>query len=173
MHPNTQRLHELIDRFQLQSEDVAEMTGRSKSTVDTWRMNDSPRPIPSAALGTVAMLAPSWRLVRRRAVEEGADEVELPMGSFRWTANVPTDVAAPARGQVATSGWDFDADALIVFEAWSRPLSHGAKGVSDASDGPKALYSSRARALKALRHEVAKQSVNRLAVVDDMIDRKK
>lgn len=50
MHERTLRLRELMKKYSLSVADVAEMTGRSESTVHIWRSSGENRVIPQQTL---------------------------------------------------------------------------------------------------------------------------
>lgn len=50
MHPNTEKLHKLMERHKLDAAQVAELLGREVNTVRVWRVESTVRPIPDDAL---------------------------------------------------------------------------------------------------------------------------
>lgn len=56
MHPNTERLHQLMDKHKVSAEDVAEILGREINTVRVWRVQETVRPIPDDSLRLLEVL---------------------------------------------------------------------------------------------------------------------
>lgn len=50
MNQQTRRLREIMETHQLSAEDVAQILGRSATTVRIWRCRDERRSIPALAL---------------------------------------------------------------------------------------------------------------------------
>lgn len=64
MHPNTERLHQLMEKHKLTAEDVAEILSREVNTVRVWRVKETVRPIPDDSLRVLEMT------LQLRAVKE-------------------------------------------------------------------------------------------------------
>ena len=96
------------------------------------------------------------------------------LAAMRWSAPVPRDVPAPEYGDPPTTGWDFNALSGRVWEGWSDSSAHGVGRARtpeySAIQGPRAMYSSRLLALKAMRHEVEKIAARDLYGIDRKID---
>lgn len=98
------------------------------------------------------------------------------LGALRWTSPVARDVLPP-KGGGYTEGWDFNAYSGSVWLGWSTSVSHGngpapADGAayrSRGSQNSRAMYSSKALALAALRYDTERQAANNLAKIDAMI----
>ena len=50
MHPNTEKLHQLMERHKVDAAEVADMLGRRVNTIRVWRVSDTERPIPDDTL---------------------------------------------------------------------------------------------------------------------------
>lgn len=67
MHPNTEKLHKLMDRHKVDAQDVADMLGREVNTVRVWRVESTVRPIPDDTLALLEMkLQERARKIRER-----------------------------------------------------------------------------------------------------------
>lgn len=93
--------------------------------------------------------------------------------ALRFTSQVVPDLPAP-KGGVKTSGWDFNAHCHEVGQAWSESIAHGrgpARGKNmSASQGSRALYSTKLLALKAMRNTMEHKAARELAKVDALIE---
>ncbi len=106
--------------------------------------------------------------------------------ALHWTPPVERDVPPPKSGGKASEGWDVIIGSLSVYSysygtlrdtlkrAWSCSDSHGdynAKGVIGSSrKGSKELFSTKRKAMLALRYQIALQAAKQLAEIDEMID---
>jgi hypothetical protein len=104
------------------------------------------------------------------AMKAAIDRAEL-LSALRWTMPVAHDVAPPANGY--SQGWDFSAYNKTVWLGWSSCANHGTvlapkKGEWDmsATQGCRSLYSTKALALAALRHEVERRAAADLMKID-------
>ncbi len=93
------------------------------------------------------------------------------VAALRWTAPVRPDLPAPKDHRERTQGWNFNAHARRVYEAWSECFSHGdglrpVGPYRSASQGGVALYSTRALASAAMRHEVELMCAEWLRQID-------
>jgi len=96
--------------------------------------------------------------------------------AFRFTPAVCPDLPPPPSGRADTKGYDFNVAGNRVEPATSTTVSHyfGAQkipGFGGGSQGARPLYSTRLRALQALRHEVEQQCATRLAAIDAQIEK--
>lgn len=92
------------------------------------------------------------------------------------------DLTAPKSGEPSTSGWDFNVYRMgrssvldAVYPAWSETTSHGEgekrrHGVF-GSQKSIALFSTREKALRALRAAVAAEYASKLAIIDAEISK--
>lgn len=113
--------------------------------------------------------------------ERAAVDAELRranvLAALRWTGAVEPDVPPPT-GEGYTSGWIFNVYYKTVEQAWSSALSHGdGLGPKPAQQsfrrGPICMFSTRAKALAALRNELERQCANSLADVDALLAKAK
>lgn len=101
--------------------------------------------------------------------------------ALRWTDPVEPDLAVPKTG--FTQGWSINVYTFIqgrhigdcVHEAWSESTRNGwgkrfAEGqLQSAAQGGTRLYSTRIRAMKALRHAAEQKTAERLRQLDSLI----
>lgn len=67
MHPNTERLHKLMERHKVDATEVADLLGREVNTVRVWRVESTVRPIPDDTLALLEMkLQERARKIRER-----------------------------------------------------------------------------------------------------------
>lgn len=92
------------------------------------------------------------------------------IAALRWTWPVEKDLPIPEWGK-QTSGFDFNLYSMEVVERWSEYSAHGLgpKRLGVASQNGRQLFSTRALALKALRHAVEKEAAENLLKIDKMI----
>lgn len=95
------------------------------------------------------------------------------LAALRWTGPVERDLSAPGYGEPAIQGWEFNSHRSYerVFEAWSSSTSngtgqHAAPPRVSGSQGSRSLFSSKEKALRALRHELEKRAAEELRLVD-------
>jgi hypothetical protein len=106
----------------------------------------------------------------RKEFEEAIANARL-LGALRWTEEVLPDIPKPTYPK-ETSGWRMNqhSDYGRVWEAWSNSSSHGFGRFkvdgSSASQGAVELYSTKLRALKALRHGIEILAAAKLANID-------
>lgn len=113
----------------------------------------------------------------RRAAEQAA-EAEALHAALRWTDPVAPDVPKPEsgsryRGEISTGFIVVGVGEYARAEpAWSDASTHSwgsHKYTGSASQGGRALYSSRLLALKAARHEQEQAAARRLRAIDKQI----
>lgn len=101
------------------------------------------------------------------------------MAALHWTPDVRPDVEPPSFNGGSSkyhTGFDFNVHTGQVFEAWSGCTSHGTGQPPQpgkygyGSQGARHLYSTRLRALQALRHAVESASAARLVAIDKLIE---
>jgi len=92
--------------------------------------------------------------------------------ALRWTAPVEADVPPPARGEGGLkTGYMYNVYSAVVEVACSTSISHAVGSTTKATvQRPRALYSTRERALRALRAELERDCAKRLAAVDSAIE---
>jgi hypothetical protein len=97
--------------------------------------------------------------------------------ALRWTEPVAPDLLPPHAFNKETSGFAFNTHSGTVSPAWSDSVSHSighasreAMGRSSASQRSSPLYSTRLRALRAMRAVVEKEVAERLAAIDAKIE---
>lgn len=113
--------------------------------------------------------------VRYQAMLITADSIaEARFRSIRdalcWTATVRPDVAPPTASDGDRKGWLFNAYGERVDRACTSSVSH-AFGRDDktTTQKPKALYSTRLLALRALRNAVESEAAEKLSKIDNEI----
>jgi hypothetical protein len=99
------------------------------------------------------------------------DELRL-VAALRWTEPVAPDVPTP-KGNELSRGYlpiGVMSDSARVTEACSSSVNHGLDHQKTSTQQPRALYSTRLLALKALRHQIEIDCAQRLARVDRQIE---
>ncbi len=93
--------------------------------------------------------------------------------TFKLTEPVEPDIPPPTEQLARTEGWTYNPNSMEVRQAWSESEFHGydkPQGFSNPSYcGPISLYSTRVRALRALRYEIELQTIEKLQTIDDAI----
>jgi hypothetical protein len=108
----------------------------------------------------------------RETMQAAIDRADL-LAALRWTNPVVRDVPPPKDGY--TEGWDFNVYSESVYQAWSgcvvngRGLAPKGQRQSSASQGARTLYSTEARALAAMRHEIELETARNLMQIDRKI----
>ena len=115
------------------------------------------------------------------AMQAAIDRAEL-LSALRWSAPVDRDVAPPDRGYSSgyssgySEGWDFNAYNQTVWLGWSSSIHHGTgpapkdgERYLSASQQCRSMYSTKALALAALRHEVERRVAADLMKIDRQI----
>lgn len=107
-------------------------------------------------------------------------EREAMEAALRWTAPVERDVRPPKEWDRRSLGWDMNSHSGTVREAWSEINSHGDGHAAkpdihyySASQGCRSLYSTKALALAALRHELELKAAASLLAVDRQLAKAK
>lgn len=98
--------------------------------------------------------------------------------AFRFTEKPRRDVAPPSGLSKYTSGYDYNANAVRVWEAWSGSAVNGQGPAPDqskarftsATQNSRSLYSTRLLALQALRSDYETEVANKLADIDEKIE---
>lgn len=113
--------------------------------------------------------------------EKAQLEEALRQAAFRRTGPVERDLPPPeyATGDY-TQGWDINLHTGTAFEAWSGVVSHGTgkaptpgKRYSSASQNPCRLYSTKAKALAALRYLIEERAATDLRNIDIQLEAEK
>ena len=94
--------------------------------------------------------------------------------ALRWTVPVVRNVGIPEVFVNVSEGWDFNAYSVRVWEGWSRIASHGAgtklkDGYQSGTQGGRMMFSTKALALSAMRHEMEWEFAKALRCVDKQI----
>jgi hypothetical protein len=103
-------------------------------------------------------------------------EINLRLAkALSWTQPVAPDIAKPENFREASIGFTFNPHTNTVSPATSESNRHyvGSHAIprnGTASQQGIALYSTKLRALQALRHEVEKMVAARLAAIDKQIE---
>ena len=101
--------------------------------------------------------------------------------ALRWTGEVERDVEPPPYSAGYSShkrGWDISLSSLQVWPAWTEANANGrgeyptdgSRSINGARRDGRALYSTKTRALQALRFEVEKRAASDLRAIDLMIE---
>lgn len=89
--------------------------------------------------------------------------------ALHWTSEVKPDVPPPI-GPALTTGWLFNSYSKTVTPACSSSSGHGTgQDTRPTTKGARSLYSTKERALRALRHAMEQQYAEALAIVDAQI----
>ena len=107
------------------------------------------------------------------AMQAAIDRADL-LSALRWSAPVERNVAPPDIGY--SEGWDMNAYNKSVWLGWSSSANHGTGPAPkaggrymSASQQCRSLYSTKAIALAALRHEVERRAAADLMNIDRQI----
>jgi hypothetical protein len=95
------------------------------------------------------------------AMQAAIDRAET-LAALRWTAPVERDVGVPLQGY--SEGWDYNPHAQRVWFGWSGQVCHGEGKAPEqgskyrsGSQGSRRMFSTHAKALAAMRHEMEKK----------------
>lgn len=107
---------------------------------------------------------------KERAEFDAALERVRLLGALRWTMEVKPDVFPPRDNSLAT-GFMFNAYDMRIEPACSSSCFHSI-GRSDktTTQNPRSLYSTRTRALMAMRNKVELESAEKLKKIDSMLE---
>lgn len=95
------------------------------------------------------------------------------LAALRWTWPVERDVDVPLNGY--SEGWDYNAHGQRVWQGWSDRVAHGEGPAPEAnkyligSQGSQRMFSTKALALAAMRHEMEQKAAADLMRVDQQI----
>ena len=108
----------------------------------------------------------------REAVDEAIRRAEL-LAALRWTTGVDPDVPPPVAYGGYTEGWDMHSYSQTIERAWSSNVCHGIGPLPErnapAAKNPTYLFSTKKRALMAMRHEIEMRSAELLLKIDKQI----
>ena len=112
---------------------------------------------------------------KEQAAFQAAIDRADTLAALRWTNPVERDVAPP-QGSGCTEGWDFNTHTQRVLTGWSDSVHHGPGPAPkqwerhySASQNPRRMFSSKARALAAMRHELEQKAAADLLNIDRQI----
>lgn len=106
------------------------------------------------------------------AMQAAIDRAEL-LAALRWTGPVAKDVAPPKKGY--SEGWTFNAYSMRVEQGWNDSFAHGSGPAPtdgrfrSGSQQPQWMFSTEAKALAAMRHEVEIEAAQKLLKIDRLI----
>ena len=106
------------------------------------------------------------------AMQAAIDRAEM-LAALRWTSPVARDVGVPLQGY--SEGWEYNAHAKRVWQGWSNSVSHGEGNAPEAgkyrsgSQGSRRMFSTQAKALAAMRHEIELKAAADLMSLDRQI----
>lgn len=114
-------------------------------------------------------------MTKKEKAEFDALAARLRMtAALRWTEAVEPDVrASHDNGGKPAVGWMGHVHNGTAQKAWSTTVFHGLgekENGRSASQGARALHSSRLLALRSVRHEVELECAKRLAAIDEQIE---
>lgn len=104
----------------------------------------------------------------RKAFADMEQRLYLAM-AWRRTGHVERDLRPPESGGLS-KGWDFNSHNLHVYKSCSSSVSHGSGWEKTSTQNARSLYSTRERAIAALRYAVEQESVERLAKIDRLFN---
>jgi len=104
------------------------------------------------------------------AMQAAIDRADT-LAALRWTNPVARDVGVPLQGY--SEGWDYNAPSHRVWLGWSDRVGHGSGPAPgefrSGSQGSRRMFSTRALALAAMRHEIEKKAAEELLSIDRQI----
>lgn len=116
---------------------------------------------------------------KEKAEYQAALERCETLAALRWTDPVERDVPAPKIESpygTYSEGWDYNAHSQRVWLGWSGTISHGEGTAPDSGiyknggrQNPTAMFSTKALALRAMRHEIEMMSAEKLLKIDRQI----
>jgi hypothetical protein len=105
------------------------------------------------------------------AMQAAIDRAEL-LAALRWTAPVEPDVMPPKEGY--SEGWAFNSHSGVIDQRWSTSVFHGSGPAPkqgrhlSATQGPQRLFSTKEKAIAALRHATETKAAYDLLKIDRM-----
>ncbi|MDT4321872.1 hypothetical protein [Klebsiella aerogenes] len=113
---------------------------------------------------------------REREQLENAIRLMVINRSLRWSDySADKDVGAPDDYREYVNGWSINTSTMRVYKTWSSAIYHGdgwvfdGKRPSHASQNPISQYSSKEKALRALRHYMEMKFAEALYEIDKQI----
>ena len=106
------------------------------------------------------------------AFQAAIDRAET-LAALRWTWPVVRDVGVPLQGY--SEGWDYNAHSQRVWQGWSDRVAHGEGAAPEAGkyrsgiQASRCMFSTKALALAAMRHEMEQKAAADLMRVDRQI----
>ena len=107
------------------------------------------------------------------AMQAAIDRAET-LAALRWTGPVERDVGVLLQGY--SEGWDYNAHSMRVWLGWSDRVAHGTGPAPTGSDrfrsgsqGSRRMFSTQAKALASMRHELEQKAAADLLTVDRQI----
>jgi hypothetical protein len=106
------------------------------------------------------------------AMQAAIDRAET-LAALRWTEPVERDIGIPEKG--FSEGWDYNTHSQRVWIGWSDRVAHGSGPaptdfrIRNGSQGSRKMFSTKAKALAAMRHEVEKNAASELLKIDRLI----
>lgn len=110
---------------------------------------------------------------KEQAAMQAAIDLAETLAALRWTWPVERDVNVPLQGY--SEGWDYNAHSQRVWQGWSDRAAHGEGKAPEAGkyrsgrQGSLRMFSTKARALAAMRHEMEQKAAADLMKVDRQI----
>lgn len=111
--------------------------------------------------------------------KEALDEAQSAAAvnrALRWSDyDAAPDLSPPNATGIYANGWSFNLHGMKVYKSWSSANVHGQGWATDkerpsfASQRPIYQYSTKERALKALRTRMEKDFAEQLAAIDNQI----
>lgn len=112
--------------------------------------------------------------------EKAMLEQALTAAALRWTAPVERDVAPPDDPETYVHGWDCNVYAMTITQAWTGRVSHGFgnRVVGDnqrviGRQGSRRLFSTREKAIAAMRYEAEQMAAAQLRGIDVLLESQK
>ena len=108
----------------------------------------------------------------KAAIQAAIDRAET-LAALRWTWPVVRDVGVPLQGY--SEGWDYNAHIQRVWKGWSDRVAHGEGAAPEegkyrsVSQVSRRMFSTKALALAAMRHEMEQKAAADLMRVDRQI----
>lgn len=98
------------------------------------------------------------------------DEIYL-LKAWRLSDPVKRDLSPPNIYNELSRGWDFNAYSMRVEKACSSSCYHGSGWEKTSSQHSRSLFSTEALALAAMRYEIEREAIKKLASIDKSIAR--
>ena len=110
--------------------------------------------------------------IEKSMLEDALSKIEIT-SALHWTKGAEPDVAMPTKKDEITKGWLFSTSSKKATESWSSSSNHGdmpflSKYDTQYKKGA-ALYSTKSKALMALRNALEEQAAKDLLELDKQI----